>query len=251
MDTIEKNARVSVGDRMYNLIWKTRKGTNKLGWLLVFIEACAKLIALPIAFAFPIFYIFNSWLNAWEVIAMLIIFSPLILAELEIRMAFESMSSFIAVAGDMNRLTRDPSRSVFVKLMAKISYLVSGALALYLACAIWRTKSDSLSECTVAELDVLGNALAHVKLFWPQANLIWLQLESFYLVRDIINKDEKVQTSVSFALACKWALLEPDIRQERRKYLLSMISKTLKEFPELPEEVTMRLREALPPVIET
>lgn len=250
MDKIEGNARTSVGNWMYNLIWNTRKGTNKLGWLFVFIEACIKLIAFPIALSIPIFYFFKPGDNAWMVIVMLITFSPFIIADFETKMAFGIMSNFIAVAADMKRLSYDPSSNAFLKLIAKISYLVSGALALCLAYAIWGTKKDRLSECTVTELDVLGNAFAHVKVFWPNANRIWSLLKDYYLARDIINKDEKMQTSVSFALACKWALLEPGIREERRKYLLSIISVTLEEFPELSEETTMRLREVLPLVVE-
>lgn len=251
MDKVEQVARSSVGNWMYNIIWNARKGTNKWGWAFVFFANFFQLVWFPCALALVLHFTTSTKTGLGGIVAVFMVLSPIIYSAIDRSKAFSLTSNFIAVAGDMNRLFNNPSSGPLTKYIAKFGYLVSGVIALYLAFAIWKINRDRLSELELTQLDVLGNALAHGKYFWLEAKMVWFQMEMHYSRRDSINTNNRMQTSVSFALACKWALLEPKIREERKEWLLSVISNTLQEFPDLPEEVTMRLREALPIVIET
>ena len=75
---------------------------------------------------------------------------------------------------------------------------------------------------------------------------VFYEMERRYIDRGIIDADKRRDTSVSFANACKWAALHPDISKNQKEYLFSVRYDTLKEYPDLPIEVTMRIREDLP-----
>lgn len=245
---MNQSVRSSVGKWMYDLIWNTRKGDNKWGWLVVFFINFIQLIWIPCVLASILYYLFPPKFDFEVVMVWQILFAPLIVTVLSTNMAFSRTSNFIAVAGDMNRLYCDPASNLLTKVLAKLLYLISGVLAIYLAYMIWWVNRDRLKELGLSQLDVLGNAFAHGKFFWLEAKFIFYDLQHVYGSRNNskLTEEQKKEISVFFAYACKWMSLEPGTSKEHRKYLFSVRYDTLKEYPDLPIEVTMRIREDLP-----
>lgn len=260
MDSIEKGARERQGNFVYNLIWKARKGDQKWLWGVVAFIATLKLVLLPMIVMTLTWYVvslnenisFGSkvFIGFWPAVLVSGILSPVLHVIFSTKMAFANTSNFIAIAGDMNRIATSTDNAL-VKLIAKVSYLAAGFVALYCAISIWLVRRNNLKSLSVTELDVLGNALSKGKR-WSAARGIFSEMSTHFAGR-FQEGEDAMQIAVSFALACKWMLGDPAAEAGTKNIRKSMIRQIMADYPDLPEEVTMRLFEAVgkesPPLV--
>jgi hypothetical protein len=253
MNSIESDARKRHGDFLYDLTWAARKSDRKWLWGVVAIIALFKLVFIPMAVMAATWYVvsiseelvFGSTvlIGFWPAVLVSGFLSPVLHALLSKKLAFANTSNFIAIAGDMNRIANS-AKILGVKIIAKISYLAAGVLALYCALAIYVFNRNRLHTLSVTELDVLGNALSKGG-FWRAAEKIHTILglrHADYSLQE--RSSEAMQVAVSYALACKWMLGKPGMDQPKKTYLKTVMLSVMYMY-DLPEEVTMRLKEAL------
>jgi uncharacterized MnhB-related membrane protein len=252
MDKIESGARERHGDFLYEMTWKARKGGNKWLWAIVAIVAFWKLIWKSVATAVVAYAVVSSITGSffhqgmrfslWVAIAEAIIGAPVFEAFFWKRRAFAHTSNFIAIAGDMQRVSAK-SRNLLGRLIAKLSYLTAGAIALYCALAIYWFHRKCLHTLSVAELDVLGTALSKGG-FWNAAQKIFNVLRAHFDSESLLFGEKARQAAISYAFACKWLMRKPGMPKEVKDYLKALIQYVMEKH-EIPPEVSMRLKEAL------
>ena len=253
MDSVEKSARKSHGNFMYNLIWKARMGDQKWLWFVVFIVSCAQLLATPLIlgaishsilkYGEEFFFERSLSISLLQSLLFICLIFPLIESSVKVSDAFKRVSQFISIAGDMNRIAKGGA-GIFVKFLAKIGFLLSGVIALYCALSIWVVYRKKLKALSVTELDVLGNALSNGKKFWKQAGLVYAEISHRYAERfksDVYAR----QIAISYGLASKWMYFDPGNDQADRIFYKKNIRQVIKDYPDLPEEVLIRYREIL------
>lgn len=240
----EKSARESSGEFMYNLTWKARKSNQKWLWVVVFLTTVFQSIWVSLAFA-GIAYVgyFKEVFPFWFV-WLIIFIGNFVIDTFSFREnLFRSLSQFIAIAGDMNRVY-GASKNTFTKIFAKILFLLSGSIAVAHACVLYGAYVWQLKVLSSTDLDVLGNALAHAKM-WKWARRIYLEVGDRYAAR-LQNDVDELQVAVSFGMACKWMLLDPTLDKSGKAFKKAMIFEVIIEHKEqLSDEIMMRFNEGL------
>lgn len=244
MNSIEKSARESSGEFMYNLIWeKARKGNQKWLWLVVFGITVFQSVWVSLTFAGIFHFAFSKgYFPFWFIWLSMFAVNTLVDLFFFRENLFRSLSQFIAVAGDMNRVYQ-ASEKVLARIFSKTLFLVSGVIAVAYACVLYGAYFWQLKVLSTTDLDVLGNALAHAKR-WKWARRIYEEIGRRYMAR-LQNDVDTLQVSVSFGMACKWMLLDPTLTHSDRAFKKAMIFQVMIDYPQLPDEVTMRFREGL------
>lgn len=251
IDKIEKAARESHG-LMYDITWRARETNQKWLWGVVLAISLVQFIGLPtlvgvmswliISFIEKNAYSDTVSLSGAMVVGWFVFMSPYVHALLDVKSAFRNTSQFISVAGDMNRVANS-SANLFTKLISKMIFVFSGAIAVYCALGIWAVYKRKLKSLLDTELDVLGNALANGKFFWGHALAIYHLMSARY--NNSLQKTiPDMQVAVSFAFACKWMLGDPSQSPDLRQWRKETIARILKDYEgSLPPQVTMRLCE--------
>lgn len=243
MASIKKNAQDEHGGFMYNLIWEARKSDQKWLWIVVFLVTVFQSLWVSLAFAGAAYVVsFKEVFPFWFV--WLIIFTGNFVIDIFScrENIFRSLSQFISIAGDMNRIY-GVSKNTFTRIFSKTLFLVSGVIAVAHAFVLYGAYVWQLKALSSTELDVLGNALAHAKC-WKQARRIYEEVSMRYAAR-FQNDVDTLQVSVSFGMACKWMLGDPILSENGRLNKKIMILQIMIDYPSLPIEVTMRYREVL------
>lgn len=248
MNHIESGARERHGDFLYNLTWRARKSDQKWLWavvaLVVFVKLTMRQVFIfgggGILTGLVLGFEMHPSFSAGAIIGLVL--APVFEAIFFKKEAFGHTSNFIAVAGDMRRVSSKAKG--LGKLIAKLGYLSAGAIALYCAICIYVVNRNRLRVFLVSELDVLGNALSKGG-FWGAATKIHTILGLRNADCSLLTRSSAtMQVAVSYALACKWMLARPGMDQHEKRYLTTVMESVMKQY-NLPEEVTMRLKEGL------
>lgn len=245
MDSFESVARQK-HKSLYDLIWEARKTNKKYIWFAIGAVSFFQLIwkSVIVGSVIGLLYFGVNWTaTAKEIVQFVLVFvfaSPVVEALLNTKTSLRNISIFISVAGDMNRIRKGEYGSVW-KIIATTTFLFFGSLATYSAFVVWMLKRKNPSDLDVSELDVLGTALAKSG-FCHDAEFIFVEIERRY-DRTIWRKDnEAISCAASYALACKWMI---SCWPKKKRKLQEKIQMVLRNHPSLPEEITMRLHEAL------
>lgn len=253
MDTIGKDSCGRRGGLIYSLTWSTRKTDKKWLWVIVLLVSLFQLIAPTVLLAGIAYLLVEKTGLVFSGQAVVISFpwflvvvascSPFVVTVFNPKASFRNTDQLISTAGDMNHIVKH-SDNLFVKMLAKTIFVFSGVFAIYYALVIWFLYKNKLRALSVAELNLLGNALSGGKIFWGQARHVFHALSGRYACR-YLEKGGAKQVAVSFAMGCKWILLDPEIHKDRKMFLIDSIRQVMKDYPDLPEEVTTRFREVV------
>lgn len=248
MDTVEKNARAAHGNFVYRQTWLASTTTEKWRWAIVALSVLGKfvltlwlftlLVAISVEFTQVLMVEFLHVIpfSGIKWFVRFVGFFGWLYCELALGSRFVgAASSFYAIAADMVRLKSG-------KFLVRMVYLLSGGLAVLFALLSWKTRNYREKKFTSGELDVLGSIFSKINK-WGIAHQIYITIGNLYMGRYQNGVDAK-QLSVSYALASKWMLGDPDT--SRRNFRLTAIRTVLDEYEhELDSEVLARLYEPL------
>lgn len=249
MDSIQSGARAAHGNFLYRQTWLARTTDQKWRWAIVggvtlgnFVLTAVlfQMVTIGLLFFADIVYHdgFMIWSSGLPVILFLAV-SFLVWGYFEATLS----SRFIGAASTMYSIAADIVRTKSNTRIARFAYLASGALAVGFAYVSWVLRDKREMKLTSTELDVLGSIFSKAK-FWKQANSVYQDIEMLYVSRFLSGQDHK-QLSVSYALACKWMLDDPDATGQARAYRRTAIEAVLYDYEgSLPSEVMIRLYEA-------
>lgn len=242
MYSIETAARNKHGDRLYELTWRARNETDlsKKNWLWALLALRVSMYYIVFFFlSYVVYKIFQHPASptAFYIYTFLVVLAfVLIEGFLVPQKSIESASSFYAIAADMKRTGQ---RGFFPRLL----YFFSGSMSVLLAMLVMSMSFGKVKRFTSTELDVLGSILSKAGR-WNMAKKIYDQLSKLYADRFTKGTETAYQLSISFGLACKWMLDSPYYKGNR-KILKFMMLEIVREYPDMPAEVSMRFREVL------
>lgn len=148
-----------------------------------------------------------------------------------------SASIFYSIAADIVRSEKKT-------LIFRLSYYLSGSIAVATALFVWFFRKESKRKFNSSELDVLGTILSKSS-FWKYAREIYTEIENLYLYRFQKDKDEK-SISLSYAFASKWMRHDPSVRSSRDLLLKAQIREVLEKYEKtLSSEILTRLYEGI------
>ena len=154
----------------------------------------------------------------------------------DVKTVIRITSSFISIAGDMNRIRRGDYNFLW-KVISVPLFLIFGALALYTAIAVWLLRvGDDMKQYSVSELDVVGTAFARSGVCLCFARQIFDEIHDRYVETDDMKHAE------SYALACKWMMY---VTPNKTDVYKGEIKRIQKKYPDFPNEIMVRLNEAL------
>lgn len=250
MDSTQSTARAAHGDFLYRQTWLARTTDQKWRWAIVGGITLGNLALTAVLFLMVmiglLFFadiVYHDGFMIWSSGLPTILFSSITLL---VWMYVEAThgSRFIGAASTMYSIAADMVRTKSNTRIARFAYLVSGALAVGFAYVSWLLRDKREKKLTSTELDVLGSIFSRAK-FWKQAKSVYYEIDMLYLSRFLNGQDHK-QLSVSYALACKWMLDDPEATGQARAYRRTAIEAVLYDYEgSLPSEVMIRLYEVI------
>lgn len=250
-DSLEKGARLRHGDFIYRQTWLASSTDQKWRWALVAIWSLAKPLFSFLFWGFMMLVVLREVeivsLGLFQVKLPLydfwVFFFPLLILMWFYIQLTES-SRFISMASTFYSIAADMVRMNSHKLIVRLVYVASGAIAVMCAILSWKMRSRRQTKLSITELDVLGSVLSKAK-FWKVARQIYHEIGNCYLASSQ-DASEAKQIAVSFALASKWMLGDPNSSGTEPALRRAIIRNILEEYESVLEpEVLARLYEAL------
>jgi hypothetical protein len=252
MNRFEKDAKKMHGDGGYSITWSARKNQNKkhlwfvLGATTIFQIIWKSVVAFVLLWFINFFFTWKAGVTKDFLVSFLTLLSmsPVIEALVDPKVGVRNASNCIAIASDMNRI-RKGNYGILLKIVSVPMMLFFGTLAAYSGYSVWLRVGKNMSVLTTSELDVLGTSLSRGVIFWVEAYKVFLEICIRYEKSKIRGGDEEVSCAGSYGLACKWRMVCHRTTEDEKAHFKREILGVLSKYPSLPEEITMRLHEAL------